>query len=158
MEFPLTAGVLAELNSTLPDGVYSVTITSDAPTVAAVRASTAAVSDDPTAVVPESDLAWFASAPPLPASVGLEVAAGPSPIVSLANPGDATVMVSATGLAGPVSVPAGGVVRVPVGPGFILLEGAQGLRAQVSFAGAALLGAYPVVPPRPLAKAVVIRF
>ena len=156
MEFPLTAGVLAELNSTLADGVYAVAVESDAPLVAGVRASTAVAAAD-AAAVPTSDLAWFTSAPTLPESVAVQVAAGPSPILSIANPGDTAASVSVAGVLDPISVPAGGVVGVPVLAGLVELAGTSGLSAQVSFAGAAQLGAYPVVPPRPLAEAVVIR-
>ncbi|GAA2749586.1 DUF5719 family protein [Amnibacterium kyonggiense] len=89
------------------------------------------------------DFAWFAAAPELSGSAAIAVVDAPSPILSIANPGAARTV----RLSGPVSrtvrVPAKGSVAVPVTRGVVVLSGAAGLRAAVSYAGDDALAGYP---------------
>jgi hypothetical protein len=98
------------------------------------------------------DLAWIAAAEPLGASAAVAVADGPSPNVSLANPGDRPVTARLGSQS--LTVPAGGTTSVPVEPGVVVLTRSAGLRAAVSFAGPDAVAAYPVAPADQAARPV----
>lgn len=150
----------------LQDGVYTVFIDAEVPVVAGVRASTAVdsgIEPAPDAILdaPESDLAWFAAAPPLDDETLIVVPNGPSPHVSMVNPTTAASEVefaAANGDAEPasVSIPAGGSVSLAVAPGSYRLSGAGGLSVAVSFAGPGALASFVVSPARPVAGSLVV--
>ncbi|MDQ1660292.1 MAG: hypothetical protein QOJ68_272, partial [Blastococcus sp.] len=98
------------------------------------------------------DLAWIPAAEPLGASAAVAVADGPSPNVSLANPGNRPVTARLGSQS--LTVPAGGTTSIPVEPGVIVLTGSAGLRAAVSFAGPDAVAAYPVAPADQAARPV----
>lgn len=149
----------------LQDGAYTVFVDADVPVVAAVRASTAVdsgVDPAPDAVLdaPPSDLAWFSAAPALEDSTFFVVAAGPSPLLTLANRTTADVEVdlveSRSGEGTTVTVPAGGSVSLPMSRGAYVLAGATGLAAAVTFAAPGALAAYVLAPDRPVAGPLVV--
>jgi hypothetical protein len=72
------------------------------------------------------------------------VAAGPSAVLALANPGKRAVTARFDGQT--ITVPAGGTASASTGSGVHPLTGVDGLRAAVSYAGAAAVAAYPVAP------------
>ncbi|MDQ1530708.1 MAG: hypothetical protein QOE37_813 [Microbacteriaceae bacterium] len=98
------------------------------------------------------DLAWIAAAEPLGASAAVAVAAGPSAVLALANPGRRAVTARFDGQA--ITVPAGGTASASTGSGVHRLTGVDGLRAAVSYAGADAVAAYPVAPADQAAHAV----
>ncbi len=150
----------------LEDGVYTVFVDADVPVVAGVRASTAVDSGEepaPDAILdaPDSDLAWFAAAPPLDAEALIVVPDGPSPLVSIVNPTPVDVEIelaplSAGGEPTLVAIPAGGSLSIPVGPGAYLLSGAQDLSIAVTFAAPGALASFVVSPARPVAGSLVV--
>lgn len=150
----------------LQDGVYTVFVDAEIPVVAGVRASTAVdtgTEPAPDAILdaPDSDLAWFAAAPPLDDETLIVVPNGPSPYVSIVNPTDAVSeveFVSANGDEEParVSIPAGGSVSLAVAPGSYRLSGAEGLSVAVTFAGPGALASFVVSPARPVAGPLVV--
>lgn len=147
----------------IPDGTYSVVITSDQPVVAGVRVSTAvdapgdvgAASDSS---APSSDFAWYASAPELTDDTAVSVAAGPSPILSAVNPGKTAITLHLVQGVTDVTlaVPAGGSASISVAPGSYLLRGGRGLVAAISYAGSAELASYPITSARPVSGPIVI--
>lgn len=150
----------------LQDGIYTVFIDAEIPVVAGVRASTAVdsgVEPAPDAVLdaPESDLAWFAAAPPLDDETLIVVPNGPSPYVSIVNPTTGATEIefaAANGDTEParVSIPAGGSVSLAVGPGSYRMSGADGLSVAVTFAGPGALASFVVSPARPVAGSLVV--
>jgi hypothetical protein len=150
----------------LGDGVYTVFVDAEIPVVAGVRASTAVdsgVEPEPDAILdaPDSDLAWFASAPVLDGETLVVVPEGPSPLVSIVNPtrGDveAELVPLGSGAAPiPVTIPAGGAVSIAVDPGGYVLSGAQELSIAVSFAAPGALASFVVSPARPVAGPLVV--
>lgn len=89
------------------------------------------------------DLAWFAAAPTLAATAAIAVTDAPSPILSIAGSGTARTVTLSGALSQTVRVPAKGAVAVPVPRGLLVLKGADGLRAAVSYAGPDALAGYP---------------
>jgi hypothetical protein len=149
----------------LSDGVYTVFVDAEIPVVAGVRASTAVdsgVEPAPDAILdaPDSDLAWFAAAPPLEGETLLVVPAGPSPLVSIANPTPGAVELGLTPLSGGdatlVSIPAGAAVSVPAPPGTYLVSASDGLSIAVTFAAPGELASFVLSPPRPVAGDIVV--
>ena len=181
LEIPVPAGAVREvpldaggrtgqdaLAEELADGLYTVFVDADVPVVAGVRVSTAVDSGDAGDVTdtvlsaPPSDLAWFPAASPLEASTLFAVPDGPSPIVTIANPtaADVVLELAAQGAgAVPVTVPvaAGGSTSVSVAPGSYLLSGAEGVVVSVSLAGPGSIAAYAIASPRPVAGPLVVR-
>ena len=174
VDLPLDSGFAAESGLALADGDYTVTVDADVPVLAAVRASTSgdqpaapgpATGDDSPAFAageaPESDLAWFASAEPLTDTTVVAVADGPSPVLTLANGGDAVARITIDELGGPertVEVAPGAFLATSVLPGRgYRLAGAADVVAGVSFAAEGRLSGYPLVPVRPAAPPVLIR-
>jgi hypothetical protein len=147
------------------DGSYTVTLRSDAPVVAAVRASTipAPTTDADGDIRPgEADLAWFASASGLTGDVGVAVADAADPVLVAASTDRAAHTLTLTPRSGgePISVevPATGsaAVELDADEGY-LLSGARGVAVGLSFAAAGQLAGYPIVPPRAADSPLVIR-
>jgi hypothetical protein len=166
-ELPLDSAEATDTGGVaIPDGSYTVVLTSDRPIVGGVRVSTVqdTAGADATAssdtVAPPCDFAWYASAPLLGGDTEISVAAGPSPVFAAMNPGttDITVVLDA-GDGSPLSlkVPAGAAASLPVAPGTsYLLRGAKGLAASISYAGNAQLAAYPLTSPRPVSGPITV--
>lgn len=90
------------------------------------------------------DLAWFAAAPQLTGTAAVAVVGGPSPVLTIANPGAARTVRLSGAVHQTVKVPAKGSIAVPVAKGVLVLKGAQGLTAGVSYAGDDAVAGYPV--------------
>jgi len=136
----------------LADGRYTATITSDVPVVSAVR--TSALSADGAV-----DVSWAASAPALAGGTLLSVPEGEGAGLTLANPTDDVVSatVSVDGEDRVVEVPAGGSATLGVSAGqSVLLTGADGLRAGMSFSADGAVAAWPVVSPLPASSPVTV--
>ncbi|WP_309714150.1 DUF5719 family protein [Pseudolysinimonas sp.] len=148
------------------DGVYTVYVDAEMPVVAAVRASTAVdsgVDPAPDAILdaPDSDLAWFAAAPPLAGEALVVVPEGPSPLISIVNPLGLDVEIELSPLSAGaeptlVAIPAGGALSMAVDPGAYLLSGVQDLSIAVTFAAPGALAAFVVSPARPVAGSLVV--
>lgn len=140
----LAAGVPLELDLTgLPVGTYTARISSTAPTTGAIWSTTGFGEG--------SDFAWFVAAEELTAPALVAVAAGPSPVLTLAASGDADQQVQLVADAGAgatqeIAVPAGRPVTVPVEPGQVyrIVPGAGGVRAAIVYSGGGQLAGYPV--------------
>lgn len=100
------------------------------------------------------DLAWFAAAPVLSATAAVAVVDAPSPLLTIANPGRARTVRLSGAVTESVAVPAGGAVAVPLEVGLVVLRGAGGAAAAVSYAGDAALAGYPVSAADQQARAV----
>jgi hypothetical protein len=138
----------------LAAGSYSVEIEADAPLVAAARsvipseAGSTAAPDGRT-----GDLAWFGATAPLVADTAVAVGDGPAPQLHLRNPGDAAATVTIIAGSGErtVDVEAGSAVEVGLTAGQgLVLRGAEGLHASVSYRADRELASTPVEPPGPL--------
>ena len=103
------------------------------------------------------DLAWFAAAPKLSDTAAVALVGAPSPVLSIAGDGAARTVKLTGAVTQTVRVPAKGAVAVPVSRGVIVLHGADGLRAAVSYAGADAIAGYPVAASDQQAHAVRIR-
>lgn len=172
--FQVQGGVVTDVPlGEFADGTWTMSVSSDQPLVAAVRTSTvtlesAAVPPTPDAQVvaptPESivatDFAWFVGAPALTTDSLVSVAAGPSPILHLANGGssDARVTVEATKGAGTtVTVPAGESLAVPVaGDASYRVSGFETMRISVSYQDEGALASFVVSPPDRGSQAVTV--
>ncbi|TXK16276.1 DUF5719 family protein [Homoserinibacter sp. GY 40078] len=164
VDIPLTSGL--ELGSgLLPDGSYTVTLRSDQPVVAAVRAGTTPAPASGSSGSPDpgpADIAWFASAPTLSDDVLVAVASAPRPVLVVANPENTerTVVVEQLG-GGPsreLVVPAAGTAQLTLttGAGYALRD-IDGLRAAIGYAGAAQLAGSLIRPEREADQAIVVR-
>ena len=135
----------------LDAGVYTLRIESDAPVVAAARATVGGAQGQTDASAP-SDLAWTVATAPLLDSAVIAVPPGPSPTLHLVNPtgSEAEVTVNVGGGERAVSVPAAGAASVTLDGNRVVLGGVRGLHASVSFAGEDQLASMAVQPPGPL--------
>jgi P pilus assembly chaperone PapD len=137
----------------LEDGLYTATITSDVPVVAAVR--TSALSADGAV-----DLSWASSAPALSGDTLVSVPDGDGARLTLANPTETPLAATVTidgGDEREVEVPAGANVAVRVSSGdSVRLSGADGLRAAMSFSADGAVAAWPVVSPLPASSPVTV--
>ncbi|MFZ7089057.1 DUF5719 family protein [Curtobacterium sp. RRHDQ10] len=135
-----------------PDGVYSISVSSTVPVVAAARTSTP-TSDG------RADLGWFASAPTLTGPTLVDVVDGPDATMTLVNPttSNATVrLVAGAGAgAGSDSSPRTVTVTVPAGSTAstsfptsrpITIRGAAGLTAGITYQGDAGIAGFPLRP------------
>jgi len=140
----LDAGIVTDVPiEGLVDGSYSVVVESTVPVVAAMRVSTVAAMKVGATPAGASDAAWFAAATALADSAFATVASGPGATLHLANPGEVAATVTISGDS--VSVPAGSSVTVEVTGGeSVLIEGADGLFASISFRSPGHLASYPV--------------
>jgi hypothetical protein len=152
-EFRLAAGRVSDVPlAGLVDGRYTVTIDSEAPVVAGVRASTLGAEN-------ATDFAWLAAGIPLEGSALVSVAPGPSPLLHLVNPGDddATVTLeSATG-AVDIEIAAGRAISTPVDAGAALaLAGLDGVLASVSYFGDGQAAAFTITTPEPASRDIMV--
>ncbi len=151
------AAALALGEGPLPDGVYTVTFTSEVPIVAGVRVATTPPGD--TGPV---DIAWFASATALRTDTLLAAASAPSPVLVVDNDGDADRVVVLErqdgGAATELLVPAGSSAAASLrsGTGYLLRD-VQGLRAGVSYAASGAVSGQTVRAPRQTESSIVIR-
>lgn len=151
---PLTAGVPLELDfAALAVGTYTVDVTSTTPVTGAVWSTTGFDAG--------SDFAWFAAADTLTGPALVAVARGASPVLTLASTGaeDQTVTLTSDAGAGApreITLPAGGVVAVPVASGAVyrIIPGDAGVAASVAYASTGALAGYPV-PPGDTASAAI---
>lgn len=119
----------------LEDGVYSVRIETDAPVVAALRASAA---DDG-----DVDLAWYTAAAPLTGDALIPVAAGPGATLTLSNTTDSPVIASLDGE--PVELGAGEAIAIGVDDArSYVLAGGAGLAVSVGYSGRERLASYAI--------------
>ena len=136
----------------LDEGVYTVRVESDAPVVAAARATVGGTQGQTDAAAP-SDLAWTVATAPLLDTAVVAVPDGPSPTLWLVNPDGEAVDVTVTldGAERTVSVPGAGGASVPLdGVTAAVLGGSSGLHATVAFSGDDALASFGVQPPGPL--------
>jgi hypothetical protein len=103
------------------------------------------------------DLAWFAAAPKLSATSAIAVVNAPAPMLTIAGSGTARSVKLSGAVRRTVRVPAKGSVVVPVTRGVVVLRGAEGLRAAVSYAGADAVAGYPVAAADQEAHAIRIQ-
>ena len=127
----------------LEPGTYTVIVDSPIPSIASVRASSAAG--------PATDFAWFTPAQELGTLAQFTAAVGPNPVLHVYNPTIAESTVSLTPLDGPavsVAVAAGGSVAVALVAGTSYSLGEfDSLHAAVSLTGNGMLARYSVHPP-----------
>lgn len=142
---PLAAGVPTEVDLTgLDVGRYVVQVTAESSLVAAVWQSTGTGEG--------ADYAWYASAPDVAAQSLFATVAGPAPVLTLVNTGDAdaTVQVSAPdgSAAQTVVVPAGSSATATLAARTVYAIDPQGgtVGAAVSMAGDGALAGFPVWP------------
>lgn len=138
----------------LDAGDYTIRIESDAPVVAAARATVGGTEGQTDASAP-SDLAWTVATTPLLDAAVVAVPPGPSPTLHLVNPdadAAAEVTVTSGGSERTVTVPPAGSATVQLVAGAsVVLRGTEGLHATVSFAdGEEQLASFGVQPPGPL--------
>lgn len=155
---PLNPGVVTDVPiQGLTTGTYTVTVTSTAPVVGAVRA--AAVST-PDSGANSSDFAWFASPTPVKSATAFSVPAGPGPTLHLANPSAAELVATVTAGDGSpqrITVPAKASVSVPVTSGATYgLVAAAPVSATISFASTAQLASVTVDPRLADAEPIVV--
>jgi hypothetical protein len=163
-EVGLDSGVDVDTGAlAIPDGEYSVTITSDRPVVAAARISTAGAAPAAGAApdaAPPSDFAWDAAAPLLDGPTLVTIARGDDPRIAFASATAGTVTLHGIGGAADIrlTVPAGGQASAAVVAGASYrIDGADGMTASVGYAGAAALSGYTVASPRPVSGPLVVR-
>ena len=148
----LPGGVVTDVPIEAGDGSFTIALSADVPFVAAARASAIGSAG-------AIDLTWFAAARVLHNSAEVAVAAGPSPVLHLANPTQQTQTVTiasadaakSSSATAAVSVPAGATVTVPVASGAYLLSGFDSLRVAVSYQGDGKLSGFTVSPGAPSA-------
>lgn len=156
----VAAGSVVDLPlAELRDGVAGLRVVASQPVVVAARVSVISTAQPadlaPTAtdgggtptVDRGADLAWFPASAPLGAQAVAAVAEGPSPVLTLTNPGSTPVTARTSGAAGAatLSVGAGRTVSMAVGEGVLRVSGARGLVGSVSYAGTGAIAGYPVV-------------
>jgi hypothetical protein len=141
------------------EGSYTISIRSDVPLLAAARTSLY----DAAVATGNTDFAWFAAAPAVKKEALVAVAEGPSPMLHLANPGVADVVVKLSQKGGSaaagssVTVPAGGALAVPVQARTTYeLGGFASLMVSVSYSGEGALAAFTVSPTGPAAQAIKV--
>jgi hypothetical protein len=140
-------GVVTDVPIQAGDGSFTISLSADIPFIAAARASASGSSG-------AVDLTWFAAAPVLHHSAEVAIAAGPSPVLHLANPTRQTQTVTLASADAPdasVSVPAGASVTVPAASGAYLLSGFDSLQVAVSYQGDGQLSGFTVSPGAPSA-------
>ncbi len=165
VDVALDSGAEVDSGVALADGTYTVTMTSPDPFVGGVRVSAAEdigpIETEGVVQAPESDFAWYSAAPQLEGDALVTIAPGPAPLLVAVNPGsaEATLVLEAQGGDDiTLTVPAGGAASTPVAESATyLLTGASGLHVAVSYAADDGMGAYSVIPARPVSGAIVIR-
>lgn len=138
----LQAGIPAAVEMpSVPVGVYTVDVEADAPVAAALWQATGFGA--------ASDFAWYQPSASIDAAAVIAVPSGPSPVLTIANPGatDVTVELTEQGAgAVPVAVAAGTSVQVPLRASASYQLTGGPVRAGVGYVGAGALGAFPVSP------------
>ncbi|CAD5993448.1 DUF5719 family protein [Agreia sp. COWG] len=147
------AGVVSELPlKDLPDGTYSVTLSSTAPIVASARTSALA----PGAL----DFSWNQAAAGLTSDVLVPVAPGPAPRIHLANSGSADAAVTLAPGSGPdvkVVVPAGGTKGLDAQPNTVYsVKTTAPVAISVGYSDTGKLSAYTIAVPSALAAPIVV--
>lgn len=137
----VVAGVVANFSlAGLTPGTYSVTVTGDAPLVAAVSSSVTAAEG--------TDLAWFASVDALAGAATFAVPNVAPATLHLTNPTESDANVTLSGPASKeVVVPAQSSISVVVESGIWKMEGTAGLLGSVSLQSPGRLASYPVPGP-----------
>ncbi|MGD8195571.1 DUF5719 family protein [Herbiconiux sp. P18] len=138
----LTPGVATEFPlQDIPDGTYSVTISSDQPVVAGARTTSI--------VNGATDFAWYQPVETLDSPFFVAVPAGPGARLHLVNESDAdaeVVLTAADGTANTVTfVP--GARSVAVNPGSYTVTSSSPVGAVVTYAGAGALSSFAVARP-----------
>jgi hypothetical protein len=137
----------------LPDGNYTVTVSSDKPIVAGVRVATVGSTG-------QSDFSWHAAAPTLTDTALVSVAEGASPTLHLANQSSATEKVTitpSTGTAIVVTVPKRTSIAVPVvSSASYTISDFESLSMAVSYTGDGLLAGFTVTPSAPASRPIVV--
>lgn len=156
VEFDLLPGKVSDFPfEHIEDGRYTVTVTSEVPLVAGVRASTVGASG-------ASDFDWLQSAAIMSEQALVSIGSGADAAMHLVNPTetDAVVRVQVDGSdAQPttVTVPAGGALSVPAAASSAYrLTGFDRLRVAVSYSGDGLLAGYTVSPTGPAAERITV--
>lgn len=144
--------------STTSGGSDAGLVGGDGPADASTGSSAASGASSSTSTSRGIDLAWFSAAAPLTATSAVAVTADPSPRLSIANPDRVPRTVRLSGAVDQtVTVPAKGSVAVAAAAaGLIVLRGAEGLSAAVSYAGQDAIAGYPVMAADQQARAVRI--
>jgi uncharacterized cupredoxin-like copper-binding protein len=143
-EVQLEAGKPLELAlDSLSAGSYTVTVEADAPVVAAVWQATGVEEGD--------DFAWFTPAPEVAVPSLFATPSGPTPSLTVVNPGDDAVAVAVTPLDGgspfDLTVPASGSIEVRLSARTLYtLDPEAPVRAALSFAGDGALAGVPIWP------------
>lgn len=151
---PLTAGIPTEVDlGGLPVGLYVVEVDASAAVAASVWQTTGFGEGD--------DFAWYTAAPLIEVPSLFAVPSGPTPQLTLVNPGDAAASVSITqngAAALTIEVPSGSSAAVPVVPGtvYTIDAGASPVRAGLSFADAFGIAGFPLWPADAAAADVTI--
>jgi hypothetical protein len=149
--FDLEAGIVTDLPiEELSNGSYTVSISADVPTVAALRTATVATAQGADGSV-ANDFAWLGASTLVRDDTLVAIAAGPSPRLHVANPTAEAIQVSIAALGGvetTLSVPARSSATAPVTAGTTYrLSGFASIYAAVSFTGDGQLAGYGVQPP-----------
>jgi hypothetical protein len=156
----------------LRDGASGLHVVASEPVVVAARVSVITTAEPadlaPTAtdgggtptVDRGADLGWFPASATLGSEAVAAVPEGPSPVLSLTNPGSGTVTAKVFGAAGTSTlvVRAGRTESVPVAEGVLRVRGARGLVGAVSFAGTGAIAGYPVTQAGQSAHAVHVTY
>jgi hypothetical protein len=146
----LDPGVVTDLPvDGLPDGSYTVNVTSERPVVAGLRVATVPAAGETPST--GSDFAWLTSVQALRDRALVTVAAGPRPQLHLANPTDDEAEVSVEAISGDdidVVVPANGSAVVDLVEGTTYeIGGFDTLYGAVSYQADTALAGYAVLPP-----------
>ena len=158
--FDVEAGRVTDLPiEELADGTYTLVLESEQPVLASLRVATVATTPDLAGAL-ATDFAWFAATTQLTADALVSIAAGPSPMLHIANPGTTAIDVTLEPLGGVstiVSVPAGSATATAVTPGTTYrLGGVTSAWASVSLVGDGQLAAYGVQPPAVTSSAITV--
>ena len=153
---PLVAGAPLELElGGLAVGAYTARIEASAPIVAAVWSTTGFTLG--------SDFAWYPAADAVAVQSLIAVAAGPSPMLTIANPGGQGTVVRVVETAGAgvivdIAIPAHASVAYPVQAGRVyqLVPAGEPVHASVTYTGGGAIGGYVVTPADTAASALVV--
>ncbi|WP_404431851.1 DUF5719 family protein [Microbacterium lacus] len=152
---PLTAGIPTEVDlGGLPVGLYVVEVDASAPVAASVWQTTGFGEGD--------DFAWYTAAPLIEVPSLFAVPSGPTPQLTLVNPGDiaATVSITPTGAAAAITVevPSGAsaAVQVRAGEIYTIDAGGSPVRAALAFSDAFGIAGFPLWPADAAASDVTI--
>ena len=158
--FDVEAGQVTDLPiEELVDGTYTLLIDSEQPVLTSLRVATVATLPDLAGTL-ATDFAWFSATTELTADTLVSIAAGPSPVLHIANPGTTALDVTLEALGGgttSVSVPAGATTATAVTPGTTYrIGGVTSAWASVSLVGDGQLAAYAVQPPAVTSSAITV--